>query len=80
MLRPVAGKMLGGSKDVQELLVKLHFKLNQLVHSSDGQDMVEYALVVGILCFGVTSASQFLSASLARTFANISTNVGSYVN
>ena len=65
---------------MQTLLMELRFKLHELLHNTDGQDMVEYALVIAILCLGVTASSQFLSASLAKTFGNISGTVGSYVS
>jgi len=42
--------------------------------------MVEYALVLGLICFGAASASKFLSAALATTFENLSSSVGSYVS
>jgi Flp pilus assembly pilin Flp len=42
--------------------------------------MVEYALVVGLICFGATSTSKFLAGGLATAFGNISTTVGSYVS
>jgi Flp pilus assembly pilin Flp len=65
---------------VQILLLKLQFKLEELAHGTDGQDMVEYALVLGLICFGAAGASKFLSAALAQTFENLSSNMGSYVS
>ena len=65
---------------MQTWLIKLHLKLDELAHRTDGQDMVEYALVVALICFGAASASKFLAAGLAQTFQNISSNVGSYVS
>ena len=62
------------------LLLKLHLKIDELLSGIDGQDMVEYALVLALLSFGVTSASNFLAASLAHAFEGISTTMGSYVS
>jgi Flp pilus assembly pilin Flp len=42
--------------------------------------MVEYALVLGLLSFGVTAATNFLARSLASAFQGISTTMGSYTS
>ena len=76
----VAGNQSGGGNTVQTLLLKLQFKIEELANREEGQDMVEYALVVGLICFGAASASQFLAAGLATTFSNLNTSLGSYVS
>jgi len=65
---------------VNKLALLLLLKLEELVRRIDGQDMVEYALVLGLLSFGITAASKFLASSLATAFQGISTTVGSYVS
>jgi Flp pilus assembly pilin Flp len=65
---------------MQTLLLKLQFKIEELTERQEGQDMVEYALVVGLIAFGAASASKFLAAGLAGTFSNISTTLSSYVS
>ena len=62
------------------LLLMLYVKLQELSSREEGQDLVEYALIVALLTFGVAAATKFLAAGLASTFGNISTNVGSYVS
>jgi pilus assembly protein Flp/PilA len=62
------------------MLLKLFIKFHELTSCEEGQDMVEYALVLGLICFGAASASKFLSAALATTFENLSSNMGSYVS
>ena len=74
-----AQDLWGGDK-VNTLLLQLHLRIDELLSSIDGQDMVEYALVLGMLSFGITAASNFLAAALAKAFNNISTTVGSYVS
>jgi Flp pilus assembly pilin Flp len=63
---------------VQTLLVKLHLKLEELIYRTEGQDMVEYALVIGLLCLGVASSSRFLASSLATAFNNLNSTLTSY--
>jgi Flp pilus assembly pilin Flp len=65
---------------VNTLLLKLKLKWDELIHRTEGQDLVEYALVMGILCFGVAASSQFISASLAKAFTNLNTTMSSYVS
>lgn len=62
------------------LLLKLHIKLQNLASGADGQDMVEYALVLGLLSFGVTAATKFLAQSLASAFSGLNTTMGNYVS
>jgi len=65
---------------VNTLLLKLYLKLQELTEREAGQDIVEYALVLGLLSFGITAASNFLAGSLATAFDGLNTTVGSYVS
>jgi Flp pilus assembly pilin Flp len=65
---------------VNTMLIKLHLKLGELTDRMEGQDMVEYALVLGLLSFGITAASNFLATSLASAFMGLSSTVGSYIS
>jgi len=65
---------------VNTLLLRVYVKLEELACRPEGQDMVEYALVLGMLSFGITAASKFLATSLATAFLGLSTTVGSYIS
>jgi pilus assembly protein Flp/PilA len=65
---------------MNDMLLKLYVKLQDLSSREDGQDMVEYALVVGLIAFGATGASKFLAAGLTTAFSNISSTLGTYVS
>ena len=58
--------------------LQLYFKLHDLIHREEGQDLVEYALVVALIAFGATAGMQSLAAGLNTAFGNISTTLGSY--
>lgn len=62
------------------LLLKIYLKFQDFTNREEGQDMVEYALVLGLLSFGITAASKFLASSLATAFNGLNTTVGSYVS
>jgi pilus assembly protein Flp/PilA len=61
-------------------LYKLYAKLYFLIGSDEGQDLVEYALVVALIAFGATAGMKSLSAGLTKAFQGISTTLGSYVS
>jgi pilus assembly protein Flp/PilA len=58
------------------ILIGLLRKFNQL-RSTDGQDLVEYALVVAIIAFGGVAAMKALSTEINVAFKTISSDLGS---
>jgi pilus assembly protein Flp/PilA len=65
---------------MNNLLLKLNIKIHELTSREEGQDMVEYALVVALIAFGATGASKFLAAGLSTAFSNISSTLGTYTS
>ncbi|HEY1902855.1 MAG TPA: Flp family type IVb pilin [Terracidiphilus sp.] len=62
------------------LLLKLHVKFQDLANREDGQDLVEYALVVALIAFGATAGMNALASGLNSAFQGISTTLGAYVS
>jgi pilus assembly protein Flp/PilA len=62
------------------LLLKLHIKLQDWTSCEEGQDLVEYALVVALIAFGATAGMKNLATGLNSAFRGISTTLGSYVS
>jgi len=62
------------------VLLKLQTKLQFLLCSEEGQDLVEYALVVGLVAFSATAGMKALAAGLTKAFEQVSTTLGSYVS
>jgi pilus assembly protein Flp/PilA len=52
-------------------------KIQNLVNREDGQDLVEYALIVALVAFGATAAMQSLGAGINSAFTNISSTLAS---
>jgi pilus assembly protein Flp/PilA len=48
-------------------------KLQDLLNREEGQDLVEYALVVAIIALGATASMQALAQAISSAFASIST-------
>jgi pilus assembly protein Flp/PilA len=61
-------------------LFKLYLKLQDLTNREEGQDLVEYALVVALIAFGATAGMSSLAQGLNTAFSNISITLGSYTN
>ena len=60
------------------VLYKLYAKLYFLIGSEEGQDLVEYAMLVALIAFGATAGMRALAKGLNTSFSNISSTLGSY--
>ena len=60
------------------MLLKLYVKFQDLASREEGQDLVEYALVVALIAFGATAGMSQLAKGLNSAFSNISTTLGLY--
>lgn len=58
-------------------MLQLLVKLQTLTAREDGQDLVEYALVVAMVAFGSTIALKSLGSGLNHAFTNISSTLAS---
>jgi pilus assembly protein Flp/PilA len=62
---------------MEDPILKLFVKLQVLASTEEGQDLVEYALVVALVAFGATSALKTLGTGLKSAFTNISSTLAS---
>jgi pilus assembly protein Flp/PilA len=62
---------------MNNLMLKLLVKLQSLAVREEGQDLVEYALVVALVAFGATAALKTLGTGLNHAFTNISSTLAS---
>jgi pilus assembly protein Flp/PilA len=61
---------------MHKLLLKVHFKICALMTGDEGQDLVEYALVVALIAFGAVAAMQGLATEINTAFNVISSDLG----
>ena len=61
------------------MLLKLYVKFQEIVAREDGQDLVEYALVVALIALAATAGMKNLAIGLSTAFNQISTTLGTYV-
>ncbi|MGC2163722.1 MAG: Flp family type IVb pilin [Silvibacterium sp.] len=64
---------------MNDKLLMLSIKLRTLLSNEEGQDLIEYALVVALIAFGATAAMKTLSADINNAFSGIGTTLSSYV-
>jgi pilus assembly protein Flp/PilA len=60
------------------MIIKLYVKFQDLMNREEGQDLVEYALVVALIAFGATAGMKALATGLNTAFTNINTVLGNY--
>ena len=59
------------------MLLKLFVKFQDLMNREEGQDLVEYALVVALVAFGATVGMKTLASGLNSAFTTISSTLSS---
>jgi pilus assembly protein Flp/PilA len=64
---------------MKNLLLKLYVKFQDLKDREEGQDLVEYALVVALIAFGATAGMGALAGGINQAFNTISTTLGSSI-
>jgi pilus assembly protein Flp/PilA len=57
------------------MLLKLYVKFQDLMNREEGQDLVEYALVVALIAFGAVAGMKVLATGLNNAFTTISTTL-----
>lgn len=58
---------------MKELTLKMYVNLKTAMASEEGQDLVEYALVVALIAFGAITGMQTLATDINTAFTNIGT-------
>jgi len=51
--------------------MKLYLVAKSLIEREEGQDLVEYALVVALIAFGAITGMGYLATGLNKAFSNI---------
>jgi pilus assembly protein Flp/PilA len=71
------GKSTDGEKKMNTMLLKLFVKFQDLMSREEGQDLVEYALVVALVALGATLGMKTLASGLNTAFTTISSQLAS---
>ncbi len=57
----------------------LAIKLQSLMKDEEGQDLIEYALVVALIAFAATAGMKVLATDINTAFTNIGGTLGTYI-
>ena len=53
-------------------------KIQNKLQSEEGQDLIEYALVVALIAFAATAGMQSVASSINNAFGNIANSLTTY--
>ncbi len=56
-------------------LLKLYVKSQNLLHVDEGQDLVEYALLICLISLAAITSASTLAGAIVTVFTNISTSL-----
>jgi pilus assembly protein Flp/PilA len=56
---------------MNDLMIKMYLTAKALIEREEGQDLVEYALVVALIAFGAITSMKFLSTALNNAFSSV---------
>ena len=61
-------------------ILYLYLRLKDLIDTEDGQDLVEYALVVGLIAMGAVAAMNGFATTIVTGFTSVGTKVTGYTS
>ena len=64
---------------MNNLLLKLYVKFQDLKSREEGQDLVEYALVVALISFGVVAGLTPVSTQINKAYQSISSAIAANI-
>jgi len=67
-------------KKMQRLLTKQYVRIQTLLADEQGQDLIEYALVVALIAFAATAGMNTVANNINTAFTNIGTKVSTYTS
>lgn len=57
---------------------KLYFALRALIEREEGQDLVEYALIVALIALAATAGMDVLASAINSAFSHLGSLLGTY--
>jgi len=64
---------------MNSLISNLYFQVRNILARDEGQDLVEYALVVALIAFGAITGMGVLASGLNNAFSNIAATLNTNV-
>jgi pilus assembly protein Flp/PilA len=60
---------------VNNMLLRLYLKFQDLMHREEGQDLVEYALLITLVALAAVAGVNKVASAINTIFSNISTTL-----
>lgn len=64
---------------MNDLMIKMYVAVKSMIEREEGQDLVEYALVVALIAFGAITGMGYLSKGINNAFSAVATTLTTYV-
>ena len=65
---------------MKDKLMMLSAKIQNVLMSEEGQDLIEYALVVALIAFAATAGMKAVASGINTAFINIGTKLSTYTS
>lgn len=65
---------------MKDRVLKLCIAVQNLKKNEEGQDLIEYALVVALIAFAATAGMSSVAGAINNSFANIGTKLTTYTS
>jgi pilus assembly protein Flp/PilA len=65
---------------MKDKLWLMSIKMKDVLNSEEGQDLIEYALIVALVAFAATVGMGSLASGINKAFGNIANKVSSYTS
>lgn len=65
---------------MKDQLMKLSVKMQALLMNEEGQDLIEYALVVALIGFAATAGMNTLATDINQAFTHVGDTLNTYVS
>ena len=65
---------------MNDLMIKMYVTLKSVAAREEGQDLVEYALVVALIAFGAITGMGYLATGLNNAFSTIAVTLTTNVS
>ena len=70
--------MTAMKKEILRSCIRLRELTRILIHDESGQDLIEYALLVGLLAMGATATMSSLAGSFSTALARVGNKLSTY--
>jgi pilus assembly protein Flp/PilA len=76
---PGKSKSNGEKNTMKDIMLKLYVKAQNFLSADEGQDLVEYALVIALIALAATAGMKTLASDISAAFSTVGTTLNADV-